>query len=62
MIEAYVKLTKEKDVDQYELRVLGDDDIAVEMIAHIIIHDERGRQAYRVAKKYFKKFGTANGN
>ena len=62
MIEAYVKLTKEKDKDQYELMVLGDNDIAIEMIAHIIIHDERGREAFRVAKKYFKKYGTANGN
>ena len=62
MIEAYVKLTKEKDKDQYELMVLGDSDTAIEMIAHIIIHDERGREAFRVAKKYFKKYGTANGN
>ena len=62
MIEAYVKLTKEKESDQYQLVVLGDNDIAVEMIAHIIIHDERGRYAYRVAKKYFKKYGTTNGN
>ena len=62
MIEAYVKLTKEKDKDQYELMVLGDNDIAIEMIAHIIIHDERGREAFRVAKKYFKRYGTANGN
>ena len=62
MIEAYVKLTKEKESDQYQLLVLGDDNIAVEMIAHIIIHDERGRNAYRVAKKYFKKYGTTNGN
>ena len=38
MIEAYVKLIKEKDKDSYELMVLGDNDIAVEMIAHIIIH------------------------
>jgi len=62
MIEAYVKLTKEKDKDAYELMILGDNDIAVEMIAHIIIHDERGREAFRVAKKYFKMFGTTNGN
>ena len=62
MIEAYVKLIKEKDKDSYELMVLGDNDIAVEMIAHIIIHDERGREAFRVAKKYFKTYGTSNGN
>jgi len=62
MIEAYVKLTKEKDADKYELRVLGDDDIVVEMIAHILVHDERGREAFRVVKKYFKKYGTSNGN
>jgi len=62
MIEAYVKMTKEKDVNQYELLILGDNPTAIEMIAHIIVHDERGREAFRVARKYFKKFGTTNGN
>jgi len=62
MIEAYLKLTKKKDIDEYELMVLGDDQITVEMIAHILVHDERGREAFRVAKKYFKKYGTTNGN
>ena len=62
MIEAYVKITKDKDDENYRLIVLGDDAIAAEMIAHILIHDERGTYAYRVAKKYFKKFGTTNKN
>ena len=62
MIEAYVKITKDKDDPHYQLTVLGNEEECVQMIAHILIHDERGAMAFRTAKKYFKKYGTANGN
>jgi len=62
MIESYVKITKEKEDANYQLLILGDDDIAVEMLAHILIHDERGRNAFLVAEEYCRRYGTTHIN